>query len=124
MLASPVRRHRRVACDRPAVLEVSTPAGPERSPATVKALSLGGLGLAFDDWDSCDVKAGDCVLVHLTTNRGPLSLPVRVAWIRHAPLARFDLGVMLLPERLDHGTAESYRALVADADDQPFSERD
>jgi hypothetical protein len=86
--------------------------------ATVKALSLGGLGLAFDEWESCEVKAGDSVYVHLHSPRGALVLPARVAWIRHDPSARFDLGVMLLHERLDHVTAASYRALVADADEQ------
>ncbi|HUH04558.1 MAG TPA: PilZ domain-containing protein [Kofleriaceae bacterium] len=117
MLASPIRRHRRVPCDRPAVLEVPTPSGPERSLATVKALSLGGLGLAFDEWETCDVNAGDVVFVHLRSPRGALVLPARVAWIRHDHSARFDLGVMLLRERLDHVTAASYRALVAEADE-------
>jgi hypothetical protein len=116
MEACHVRRHRRVLCERPAIIEVATPSGAQRFAATVKAMSMGGLGLAFDEWDDCDVKPGDVVLVHLPSGRRSLTLPVQVAWSRRAASLTFDLGVMLLAGRLDETTARRYRTVVAEAD--------
>ncbi len=117
MLARDLRRHHRIECDRPAIFEVTTPAGPERSPATVRALSIGGLGLAFDEWDTVAAKAGDTAIVRLPIDAGALVLPVRVAWVRHDPSARFDLGVVIMADRIDHATAAGYQALLMDAVD-------
>ncbi len=114
MPAPNLRRHRRIECDRPAIFEVATPSGPERCPATVRALSMGGLGLAFDEWDIVLAKAGDTAIVRLPVDTGALVLPVRVAWIRHDPSARFDLGVVIIADRIDHATAAGYQALLMD----------
>lgn len=76
---------------------------------------MAGLGLAFDEWDTVAAKAGDTAIVRLPVDSGALVLPVRVAWVRHDPSARFDLGVVIMADRIDHTTAAGYQALLMDA---------
>jgi len=113
VLTDDVRRYQRIPCDHRA--EIVVKRNKQRAPVTVRTLSLGGMGMTFDEWDDYDVEPGALVVVHVELGDRAVVLPGHVAWVAPSHYKRFDLGVVLDLHKADRVAREAYLGWVHSA---------
>lgn len=106
VLRGEVRRFERIPCDHRGEIEIKR--NKQRARVTVRTLSLGGMGMTFDEWDEVDLERGALVIVHVDLDGKRVDLPGHIAWVEPSLYKRYDLGVVLDLEKADRITRDAY----------------